>query len=426
MSTSERFLNEEEVLILTRDIPSNTSISYGYEGEEFAVCPYVNFYIFHPDDQRVEDIAKKIIDVYEEFEIDIIDKPFKLRYRDDTEAWKNATKWQPSRQQLIDEMHQSYKKYFIYYISATTSNSEMQSARWAFSARISDSNVHKYTTVKMNFGDKWYREHKEHWHHFVQKCLLKFKPIQAYSGYEIGNCTDFNVVSPDFETVERIFSDYFYGLDIDHPNMGLSHNDPDGFIYLPSLAAGIRTPTWCFLLSAYWMDKLGLTEQEIRTKLNDTRINISQIPSADEGTQASLWIQLGELSLYPVEEGVPELLMMANELIKPIRCDHLKLTTTDAWDDDPNPRFNIENSPQWLARFDSDSTWPEGKRVTLAEKSTPQVRLTLKAGEKCPQSGYWISVSKENSRRYFNQGELFPRLVPDGDEVSWRYDDKYN
>ncbi|MFH4150896.1 hypothetical protein WAI81_19820, partial [Acinetobacter baumannii] len=77
----------------------------------------------------------------------------------------------------------------------------------------------------------------------------------------------------------------------------------------------------------------------------------------------SLWIRLGELSLYPVEEGVPDLLVMANELIKPIRCNDLKLTTLDAWDDDPNPRFDIENSPQWIARFDKDSHWPEGKRV---------------------------------------------------------------
>ena len=419
MSTSDIFLNEDEVFELTRDIPHDTSIVYGQEDEEFGVSPYINFYIFHENDE-IEKVAHKIIDIYEEFEDEIISKTFKRRYRD-TGVWKNSKKWQPTRQQLINEMNESYKKHSVYYISATTSVAPTQSASWAFCAQISDRNTSRYTTVKINFDDAWYQNNKDRWHSFVQKFLLKLKPFQAYSGYEVGNTTDFNVVSPEFETVERIFSDYFYGLDIDHPNMGHSHNDPDGFIYLPSLAAGIRTPTWCFLLSAYWIDKLGLTEQQIRAKLNDSRITISRIPNADKDLQDSLWIQLGELSLYPVEQGVPQLLMMANELIKPIRCNDLNLTTTDAWDDDPNPRFDIESSPQWLARFDSDSTWPEGKRITLPDN--PQPRLTVKAGERCPQSGGWISVSEENSRRYFNQGDIFPHINPD-DELYWQFDGK--
>ena len=420
MSTSEAYLNEEEIFELIRDIPHDTSIIYGEKDEEFGVTPYITFYIHHNEDE-VDNMAHKIIDIYEEFENDIIDKPFKLRYCD-SGTWKKAIKWQPTRQQLIDEMHQSYKKYFIYYISATTGDSPSQSASWAFESSVRELKT-RYTVVKMNFDDVWYQENKSRWYSFVQKCLLKLKPFQAYSGYEIGNSTNFNVVSPEFETVERIFSDYFYGLDIDHPNMTHSHDDPDGFINLSSLASGIRTPTWCFLLSAYWIDKLGLTEQQIRARLNDSRITISRIPSADKDLQDSLWIQLGELSLYPVEQGVPPLLVMANELIKPIRCNHLKLTTTDVWDDDPNPRFDIESSPQWLARFDSDSSWPEGKRVTLPENPLPQTRLTVKAGEKCPQSGGWISVSEENSRRYFNQGDIFPHINPD-DELYWQFDGK--
>lgn len=421
MSTSENFLSQDEIVELTRDFALDTSFIYGEEDEEFGVSPYITFYIHHKKDE-IEDIAHKIIDVYEEFENNIIDKPFKRRYRD-TGSWKNATKWHPSREQLIEEMRQSYKKYFIYYISATTGDSPSQSARWAFESSVRELET-RYTVVKMNFGDAWYRENKKRWHSFAHKCLHKFKPFQAYSGYEIGNATNFNVVSPEFETVERIFSDYFYGLDIDHPNMSHSHDDPEGFVYLPSLAAGIRTPTWCFLLSTYWMDKLGLTEQQIRAKLNDSRITISRIPSANNELQDSLWIQLGELSLYPVEQGVPPLLVMANELIKPIRCNHLKLTTTDVWDDDPNPRFDIESSPQWLARFDSDSTWPEGKRVALPDNPLPQTRLTVKAGERCPQSGCWISVSEENSRRYFNQGDIFPYINPDNDELYWQFDGK--
>ncbi len=333
MSTSENFLSDEEIFELTRDMRENTSIIYGEDDQEFGITPYITFYIYHQEDQ-VEDVANAIIDLYEEFENEIIDKPFKLRYRD-TGIWKNANKWKPSRQTMLDEMHKSYKKYFYYFIAATTGDSAVQSARWAFNAQICDNNCSSYTSLKLSFSDQWFREHKEQWNNFVQKCLIKLVPIQVYSGYEIGSATTFNVVSPEFETVERIFSDYFYGLDIDHPNMGRSHHDPDGDTPEYGLGAGLRTPTWCFLLSPYWLTKLGLTEEEIRLKLNDPRIEITKLPDPTNTDKFSLWIRLGDLSLYPVEEGVPDLLVMANELIKPIRCNELKLTTLDAWDDDP-------------------------------------------------------------------------------------------
>ena len=159
MSTSENFLNADEISELIQDIPHDTSIIYGQENQEFGVSPYINFYIHHRDDE-VEDIAHKIIDIYEEFENDIIDKPFKRRFCDPSETWKDAKKWHPSRQQLIDEMHQSYKEYFIYYISATSGDSPSQSARWAFESSVRELET-RYTVVKMNFGDAWYRENKE-------------------------------------------------------------------------------------------------------------------------------------------------------------------------------------------------------------------------------------------------------------------------
>ncbi len=387
MSLTDVFLSDEEIFELVRDISNDTSIIYGEEDQEFGVSPYITFYIYHKEDE-VDDIANKVIDIYEEFENEIIDKPFKLRYRCDTSKWKKAEKWLRSRQELLDEMHQSYKKYFVYFIAATTGDSDIQSARWALESNIRDDGS-RYSSLKLSFSDQWYREHKEEWYSFIQKCLTKLNPIQAYSGYEIGNTAQFPVISPEFETVERIFSDYFYGLDIDHPNMSHSHDDSDGFIYTPALAAGLRTPTWCFLLSPYWLEKLGLSEEQIRAKLNDPRIEISKIEDEKNQGQYSLWIRLGELSLYPVEEGVPDLLVMANELIKPIRCNELKLTTLDAWDDDPNPRFDMENSPKWIARFDHDSNWPEGKRVNQVYQVQSEEILQLKAtaGEICPRTG---------------------------------------
>ncbi|MCL6233529.1 type VI immunity family protein [Acinetobacter amyesii] len=419
MSTVQVYLNNEEIEELIRDIPFDTSILYGEENKEFGVCPYITFYLFHSAD-KVEEIINKIIDIYEDFEKNIIDKPFKLRYRDDIEVWKKSEKWSNNRSELIELMHKNYKNHLVYFIGATSGDSRDQSARWALESKIC---IHtkEYSVLKLSFGDKWYRSNQIVWHSFVQKCLEQLNPIQAYSGYEIGNTGQFAFVSPEFETVERTFTEYFYGLDIDHPGMEFSHEnmfiaeDRDG------LGGGIRTPTWCFLLSPYWLEKLGLSEQQIREKLNDPRIEITKIENSENLNQYSLWIRLGELSLYPVEEGVPDLLVIANELIKPIRCDNLKLTTLDAWSDDPNPRFDAVSSKQWIARFDEDSTWPELKRVKVEVQEPERIDIVI-AGSPCPHAGYWYTFAKENSRQYFKQGDIFPDFESDWGDVYWQFD----
>lgn len=423
VNNDELFLSQEEVTDYIAEFKKDSDHIYGYEQEEFGICPYITFYIYHQDDE-VEEVANRIIDIYEEFESKIIDKPFKHKYRHKTSTWKKAEKWQTTRQELLDEMHEGYKKYSVYFIAATTGDSDNQSAQWAFQSNIRDNGL-RYSSLKLSFGEKWYKEHKKQWYQFVQHCLIKLNPIQAYSGYEVGSAAQFPMVSPEFEIVERIFSDYFYGLDIDHPsNMSHSHDDIDGFIYTPSLAAGIRTPTWCFLLSPYWLDKLGLSEEQIRLKLDDPRIEITKLLDPTDPEKFSLWIQLGELSLYPVEEGIPDLLVKANELIKPIRCNDLKLTTLDAWDDDPNPRFDVENSPQWIARFDEDSGWPEGKRVNkVSNLSLEEEKFKVKGGELCPQTGYWQTPAQPDSRQYFKQGEIIPVLTElDWGDVYWYWD----
>jgi len=53
--------------------------------------------------------------------------------------------------------------------------------------------------------------------------------------------------------------------------------------------------------------------------------------------QSGQWIELGEQpELYPVEQGVPELPMLLNKLLKPIRYDDLGLLGFGQWDGDPN------------------------------------------------------------------------------------------
>ncbi|MCH2054536.1 DUF1911 domain-containing protein [Acinetobacter pittii] len=45
------------------------------------------------------------------------------------------------------------------------------------------------------------------------------------------------------------------------------------------------------------------------------------------------------------------------------------------------------------------------------------------AGEKAPQSGYWFTVASNNSRQYFNAGEILPEIKKqDWGEVYWQFE----
>jgi hypothetical protein len=73
-----------------------------------------------------------------------------------------------------------------------------------------------------------------------------------------------------------------------------------------------------------------------------------------------LWIELGKQpELYPVENGVPELPVLLNKLLKPIRSPNLNLGGLAQWDGDPNERFTKADAQRWIGRFDEDSDGPD-------------------------------------------------------------------
>lgn len=214
-------------------------------------------------------------------------------------------------------------------------------------------------------------------------------------------------------TWERSLTPAFYGLDIEYA-YGMDDE-------LPS---GIRPPTWAFLLSDYWRDKLDLSREQVRTALAHPRISVTELHSGQ-------WIELGEQpQLYPVEHGVPELPVLLNRLLKPIRYDDLGLLGFGQWDGDPNERFTDADSRRWMARFDADSDWPTpASRVNAPPAlSTPSAPGTMAAcfvaGMACPQAGWWFAVDQVDSRRAFKQGEAFPERLNDcGDTLLlWQRD----
>nr|WP_308463369.1 hypothetical protein [Acinetobacter junii] len=59
---------------------------------------------------------------------------------------------------------------------------------------------------------------------------------------------------------------------------------------------------------------------------------------------------------------------------------------------------------------------------TYTYASSPE-KLSIRAGQVCPKSGYWFTVAQENSRQYFKQGEVLPEIKnQDWGEVYWQFD----
>lgn len=127
----------------------------------------------------------------------------------------------------------------------------------------------------------------EKWFQFIHRAIITLQPEQVFSGYEIGNTAGGENGSFEADITERIFADYFYGLAVDHPKQMALHGRGNGLFQLINYnnSNEFHTPTWSFLLSPYWIDKLRLTEREIRAKLDDPRITITKIAHPTDDTK---------------------------------------------------------------------------------------------------------------------------------------------
>ncbi|MDW5419294.1 hypothetical protein R6242_22230, partial [Iodobacter sp. CM08] len=67
--------------------------------------------------------------------------------------------------------------------------------------------------------------------------------------------------------------------------------------------------------------------------------------------------------------------------------------------------FTEDKTLAWYARFDTHESPLDLSAPTLAP-STETARV--EANHTCPQSGYWYTPAKQNSRALFKQGELMP------------------
>lgn len=267
MSTSELFLLPEELEdFLQGTLAEDGMYVTGDEGREIGLCPYISFYNYNKPEQFVP-LAAQMIQIFNEFKNEIIDEPFQLIWHHKSQDWL-----EPGDTKLLDDPMPDVLEALInmqrFTLRATDQQSTANSARWAIDGTVDDGLGDSYTYLKVTFRNRWYRKNTAKWHAFAERCIARLQPDQCYSGFEVGNGGSNILGAYECDVLERICADHFFGMDIDHPGPMSFHNfnQEDDYRDEVSLAGGIRTPTWCFLLSPYWQARLDKTETQIRSE----------------------------------------------------------------------------------------------------------------------------------------------------------------
>ena len=355
MSTRDSFLGNDDIEGFVSDLKEWPNSSYGNDQVTHNVSPFVSFYFLY-DSKHHLDTSLLMVDIHEKFER-LTGNPYLVGTHPDSER---PHPYGSKRLPDLREFARKTKKEDYFAFNFTDQKNHISSPAtagyfWKVRDYMNDDAVpsnRTYSSIQFYYRWSWWLENKDAWRQFVLQTAGILDAAQVYSGFAMATPLAYGSRS-EVSVWERSLTTHFYGLDIDD-YLGM-HGE---------LAVGIRPPTWGFLLSDTWREKLDITRGQVKLSLHHPNIKIEEL-------SVGLWIELGEEpSLYPVEDGVPALPVLLNKLLKPIRHDHMGLLSGAQWDGDPNERFNDADSLRWMRRFDADSDWPSVELRQRAAKTT--------------------------------------------------------
>nr|WP_314364286.1 type VI immunity family protein [uncultured Achromobacter sp.] len=408
MSTAHPLIEHDDLAGMIADLKKwpNTAIDNGQF--ELSITPFITFY-FTYDPAVASKTATDMIDIHEAFER-LLDFPYTVAthpgtsrpHRYGSPRLGDLRDW--ARKIAVD------KAFTVNFTDEANHASSPTHAAYLWRTSDWGDGDRAYSSIQLYFRWQWWLDNKDAWRKFVIQTITLLSPAQVYSGFAIANPLEFGMRS-EVAVWDRALTPHFYGLDTD---------DTFGMTFTPELPSGIRPPTWGIFLSDIWREKLGISRDDVAAHLADPRVRIDSL-------HCGQWIELGpQPELYPVENGVPELPVLANRLLRRIRHPLLDLVGSGEWDGDPNERFNRSDTQRWLGRFDDDSDWPTPEirgRTPGAAPNEPTPTHIL-VGEDIPSDGWWYTLAKTGSRRYFKAGEAAPSISqsPSHGRVIWQRD----
>ena len=408
MSASNPLIDGDDLAGMIEDLKKWPNTASHNGSFELAVTPFLTFYFNYPPDHVLQ-TTLDMIDIHEDFE-KCLGYPYTIATHPDSERphpYGSARLGDVRNWARKTPVHRSFTVEFT-----DEKNHQSSPTHAAYLWRKSDrgNEEQDYSSIQFYYRWQWWLDNKDAWRRFVLHTIGRLKPAQVYSGFAMGNPLEFGMRS-ETAVWDRALAPHFYGLDTDYPF---------GMAFTPGLPSGIRPPTWGFFLSDIWREKLSVSREDVIAHLNDPRIRIDTLSCGQ-------WIELGpQPELYPVELGVPELPVLLNRLLRRIRHPQLELTGFGEWDGDPNEYFDRIDTQRWLARFDHDSDWPtpEIRGLTPGDPPVEPTATHVVVGEPIPSEGWWYTLAKTHSRRYFKAGEFAPPVSQNASRgrVIWQRD----
>ena len=205
----------------------------GFEGGDFyGIAPYFSCYVLFEEEQA-NHLIQQFIQLFQRFS-EIKNEPWTWFSDIYYERMIPAEKFDINA--LEDKGIEFFEKDgFLIFNASTSIDSEYSSAVWGLEFRISYLPETQYACFKVNYRHAWYKasvENQKTWHQYMLDCLTILQPMHAYSGFEIATASSGVVGAEKYTSLEKIASEYYYGLDIDHPlDMSFhDHFDTDGYV----------------------------------------------------------------------------------------------------------------------------------------------------------------------------------------------------
>jgi hypothetical protein len=299
-----------------------------------------------------------------------------------------------------------------FFLTLSSADSENDSAGYNFDSvvnrddhqRVVDLANPSYSHLRIGIPAAWFEgEHRTALLALVAEAADQLNAQQGYGGYGWALPMSHHAYL-DFEATEHHFAHEFYGFDIDKPFYMCSGHAEDW-----SLEKGLRAPSWLTFVGDEWLVRLGgaavVTEQLLAHPEVQVRPYIG-----------GLVVQAGDSpNLYPVDDGLPGVMVHIAEILKPVRAPTLNLLSWARFDGDEEIDhifFDLNKCARWLGRYDRDSDWPtpERRKPRPASTTAAPKRLRGLPGELVPASGLWWTPALPGAagKRRFAQGERFP------------------
>ncbi len=233
MSTQAYYTSDEILDFISHVNQAEGMGVIGYDGGDFyGIAPYFSCYVLFEEEQA-HHLIKKFIQLVQRFS-EINNEPWTWFSDIYYERMIPADKFSLSTLEQ-DALSLFDKDGYLTFNASTSIDSEYSSAVWGLEFKISFRPEMRYACFKVNYRHAWYKanvENQKTWHQYMLDCLTILQPMHAYSGFEIATAPLGVVGAEKYTSLEKIASEYYYGLDIDHPlDMSFhDHFDTDGYV----------------------------------------------------------------------------------------------------------------------------------------------------------------------------------------------------